>query len=640
MHSVHPLADPVLWARWLGAAALLLWLPGHLLLGRASRDLDPLSCALLSLGAGLLIVAPVGCAYAVLRVPLTPATYLPPVLLLSLLAGSRRALRDALAAWGQGLPRLGRVAQAALLLAAVASGVLLGQGFRDLPAPPAMHDAGNHAFITARIASLATLDPEAIFSPDIGRPDVLYLTGWHAAAALVARLGGIAPYVSTWYLPLLVMVLVPASLTLLWRAVRVPVGVAVVAGLMVVVNPRGAAGLLGKGGFGQIIGMFLVPVVLLGLRALFAAPSRRQGVMAGAALGAIFTVHASQGVSVLFLVPLIWLARRDGPNSEDRGWQRRRLVAGLIACGVCALVAATSSGGIVGAYARKIIAMPAPLIGPLEALRQYLGSGGIYAISGALAALGLMLGARGEPYRRLVVASLLLGLFFAGLACWRNPVIDWLSIPFYREYPRVQFLQNFILPPLMTLPLALLWRVGSRGASPGGARREARGGRIAARVAAVAVLLLTLLPPLPRMLASYREMHRTAPFTAAEYELATVLPAIVAPDEVVANFLMDGSAWAMHVSHPRFLQPCSWSLKWPDGTRANDIVVRFAERPWPPDVRALRERGVRWLYVSNLRVDYPGAEKRSRSTYAADDRFEAVRRGGQATLYRVLWDRD
>jgi hypothetical protein len=136
-----------------------------------------------------------------------------------------------------------------------------------------------------------------------------------------------------------------------------------------------------------------------------------------------------------------------------------------------------------------------------------------------------------------------------------------------------------------------------------------------------------------------RKQSQAVPFTPAEYDLAGKIAGAVAPDSLVANFWDDGSTWTMHVSGRRFLEPLSWRVIDPSGANLREVVAGLAQRPWPAPARGLRRLGVTHLYVCDRR--WPWADPcPARATFDADPRFKPVLTGGEATLYRVLWDNE
>ncbi len=193
MHSVHPLADPVLWARWLAAVAALLWLPGQLLAGRWLRGLEPAGRAVVSLGVGLLLVPLIGPLLERAGLPLTPAVYLPAALVVAGGSGLFRAHRSAVAAWSGGLEPLGRSARVAVLAAALLTALLVLRGMAISSRRPTSTTPAITPGSWRGSSPPDRCGPGRCSTPRTGVPAVGYLPGWHGAAALVARLSGVAP---------------------------------------------------------------------------------------------------------------------------------------------------------------------------------------------------------------------------------------------------------------------------------------------------------------------------------------------------------------------------------------------------------------------------------------------------------------
>ncbi len=102
----------------------------------------------------------------------------------------------------------------------------------------------------------------------------------------------------------------------------------------------------------------------------------------------------------------------------------------------------------------------------------------------------------------------------------------------------------------------------------------------------------------------------------------------------MANLWDDGSAWAMHVSDRRFLLPCAWDLKTPEGGSLHQVAAGLAQEPWPEaTARVLRAHSIGYLYVSDG-VWRKGSGLR-RADFDSDPRFEAMLVGRESTLYRI-----
>lgn len=630
MSAGQPLLDPVLWGRWLLAGAALLWLPGHLLVGRHLRALDAAGRAVLSCGAGLALAVVTAPLATAIGLPWRPGPYLLLALAVGWAAGRAAAHRAAILAWTDGLPPLPPAGRLALLAAVVSSASLLIAGYGGFAAPPHVHDASNHAFLTLRIFESGRADAGAVFAGQHGRPAVGYLPGWHAAAALVAQLGGVAPYVATWFLPLALAALLPAAAALLWRAWGLP-AVAVAGGaLLLTGNEMVPGGILEWGGFGQIGGLFLLPVLLLALRGLWRRPGAAAGLGCGALWAALARVHAGEAYAALFLAPLVWARTAPGEPAARRG---RRGAALLLALAAFAALIGPDAWRLGSDYAGWIARdPPAPPERFGYCLEKYWNAGGRALGLKILTALGLAHALWRRRWRPLAALSLVLGAIFVARAAWRDPFTGWLTVPFYGQAARLHYLQALLLPALAALPLAALHARLGGGGSAGGAGRG-RAGVVVAALAAAA-----LVPAWPGVLRDLRLDRGSVPFTPAEYALALDLRQVLPPTAVVANYWDDGSTWAMHVSGRRFLQPLSWPLRDPQGADLRQALRGLRERPWPPAAAALRAVGVEYVYVSDRHWPPSAPPPARRADFDADPRFEALRRGGAAALYRVRWE--
>jgi hypothetical protein len=476
--------------RWLAAAALLLWLPGHLLIGRWLHPLDVLSRVVLSLSAGALLAPALVTLLGPLGIQVVPVFYLPSALLVGRGASRLQALRRAARALIAGLPPLGASAQVALLACSTLIFLLVHEGFRDFVAPPHVHDASNHAFMVLRIFEAGSADPRTVFGDQVGMPQVLYLMGWHMVAALTARLGGIAPYVCAWFFPLFALCLTPIALTLLWRAWGVPTLAVLLGALFVALNEFVPAGILGWGGFGQIIGMFLLPCVVLAVRAMLRTRRLATAVVLGVALAGLQQVHSVQLLLALVLGLLIGFrkpAADDLPGPRPSLWR-----VALLAAGVFAMISVPAAWKLGAAYSQMIKEAPSPeLMSMRRGLQWVVRTGGIAVPLQVLTVIGLVASLFDRRFRGLALTSLVICGFAYVLACFRDPVTSFLSLPFYREPIRILFLQMFVLSPLMAFPFVrchellgrlrftALWRLapGARGSALRGAACNAAGRR-------------------------------------------------------------------------------------------------------------------------------------------------------------------
>jgi len=501
MNSVQPLLDPVLWGRWILALVLVVGVPGYLLWGRWQANVDRLSRLVLSLAAGLFLVPPLGFVFHLVGLPFRPLVYLPVALLLAWGLGRSVGYRQYAGSCVTNITPLGYRAQILLSVFCLAILVLLLFGLGELSAPPTAHDATNHAFLVDRISSEQSLDIEDIWQSVTGRPNRLYYTGWHGAAALTASTGGVASYISSWYLPLLFMSLLPAALSLLWRAVRVPKPLMLLGALFVITSNYVPASLVGWGGYGQLLGMFLVPAGVLGLLGALHARQWQGGVALGLILFAMLQIHASEIVVVPLLGGLAWWAHGGG---------RPRLATVLIALGVLGLLAGPVAWKLAVNYLEHNQAVYHPETVSLAlACEQFMDVGGRGSWVRQLVVVGLLVGGWVRRLRPLVILSVAWAVLFVALSVFRDPVSNLLATAFYRHAPRILYLQLYVIPPLMAAPFVVAFRLLSRR----GWRRLAWG--------LTAVLLVVSVFEAPRIVVkSYHRNHKSVCFSADAYHCA------------------------------------------------------------------------------------------------------------------------
>ena len=628
MHAIHPVSSPILWLRVLAAALVIVVLPGYLLAGRhvAGGRVARLVC---SVSMGLLGTSLIGRVCYLAGLSMHPWTVTPVLALLGLGLGRwstwRRQWQDVFGSLrpsssGETLALVGLAGSWLILLVVV---------FGDFVVPPSVIDAANHAYLVRRIAETASLDPELVLAAPLGSLRVGYLVGWHLPAALVARTGGVAPYVATWLTTLAMLAMLPLALSLLWRALKVPAPLGVLGGIWLLTDAFTPSGILGWGGFGQLIGMALVPVLSLlvasGLRERFLLPA----VVAGAALGAMVHVHASEVVVALGLGLL--LSRYGGdpattPTSRRPVW----LVAGV---GVLSLMLA--AGPEVWSLAMTYRTAVVPEIVNeqrqlSDAVRRLLDSVGGPDQRHAAVLLGLGLGLANRRLRPLAVVAVLLGVFYLTLAVIGDPVSRALASPFYSQPPRILYLQAYVLPPLLSLPLLAL-----------------RSSRITGRWRLPATILAGLLavvwfgPGLQKTVNDLRSYGAATPFGESDYVHAVEMAQVIQSGELVANQVQDGGVWALHVSHAEGVLPHGWHRYLGDGTRLCDLVHDLTHEPWTASAFTMRDSGVVYLYVSDTVYELAShPPPLHRADLDADPRFEPMLVGATATLYVIHWDGD
>ncbi|HKI83689.1 MAG TPA: DUF6541 family protein, partial [Candidatus Krumholzibacteria bacterium] len=586
MHAALPLLSPLLWIRFGLGCVVVLGLPGYLLAGRWLREQDLLSRCMVSLCAGLALPFLYSAFLGRFGLPFRPAFYLGTVLILALLSWLWPAWRNAIAGWTEGVRVLTRLEISLAMAAMLLSLALLVTGFHRLPAPPHIHDASNHAWLTLRIVQCSSLDLSLINADLAGAVKVGYLPGIHAAAALIARVSGVAPYISVWMLALVLCAMIPGAFSLLWRSWRVPPSTLGLALLLCVANPLGPGGILGWGGFGQIAGFFLVPLGVLALRSAWRNPSWSASLAAGFFLGALIFVHASELIVVLGAT-LLALERRIHPS-----WRGSVvLIAALV------FVCGPEVWQVYRGYPSLVASELPHRKEFLDSLTRLWRSGGRGPVLQLLLPVGWILGFRSSWARRLVLASLVLGIFYLFLQSYADPLTRMLATPFYRQAPRILYLQFYLLPPLLALPLTRMLEM----APPSSAAEKARSSRRVLAHALLAVLLASALwSGFSRELRNYRSSDATVPFTRDDYRQACTLATLVPPNSIVANFWDDGSVWAMHVSGRRFLQPCSWPLFDAKGRSLHEVTRGLVETPWPEETaRLLGRLRIHYLYLSD-----------------------------------------
>jgi hypothetical protein len=337
-------------------------------------------------------------------------------------------------------------------------------------------------------------------------------------------------------------------------------------------------------------------------------------------LGGLVFVHASELIVVVGAA-LLGMEILSGPGRRD----------GLVLLAALLFVCGPEVWRVFGAYPHLVAAELPHRKELLDSLTRLWRSGGRGAVLQLLLPLGWILGFRTQWARRLVVTSWILSLFYLLLQTYADPVTRLLATPFYRQAPRILYLQFYLLPPLLALPLARILHAGS---SPSGAKRTMSGKKLLTSVLVVLLLAGALGSGFSRELRNYRSSRTTVPFSQDDYRQACALTAIVPQDSVVANFWDDGSTWAMHVSGRRFLEPCSWPLFDANGRSLHEVTRGLVENPWPEETfRLLRRQQIHYLYVSDG-VFGRGSGLR-RADFAADPRFEVLLPGVESTLYAL-----
>ena len=625
MHAELPLLDPLLWVRFLIATALIVVLPGWLFAGRWLGVMDRSSRMVLSVAVGLILPFVFHALLGRFGVPFHPLSYLLFIVPVSVLLGFWPIHRRTIAGWAAGIEALDprEAAMAWLAAALILGGLILG--FGDLPAPPHVHDASNHAWITLQITELQSLDARVLDQSAAGTPQVGYLPGEHAAAALLSRLGQLAPYISIWMLTLSLCALIPLAWTILWRAWRVPAALLGIAVLIPASNQLGPAAVLAWGGFGQVAGFFVVALGCLALLAAWRARRPYACLLAGVVLGGISYLHASEILVVLgamLLVPRPGSLSKDGEPAASPSLRQTILGVAALLLGMLAL-SGPEAWYLLADYSSEIEKMSGETKAFGDALNRLWRSGGREDLHQALFVLAWFFGWRSKPLRRITVASMLLGIFYLLLQTLGDPVSRFLSKPFYSQATRILYLQFYLLAPLMAWPLVLLYR----------RLRDWRGMRLAS---AVIVLLMSwmLIAGLQGGVESYANNQSSVPFSVGDYEHAMEMGARLEPDALVANLWDDGSTWAMHVSGLQFLHPYAWPIFEPELGDLNPVMRGLAAPTWPvASSRLLEKYGLEYLYVSD--TVWGEINDLRRADFDTDSRFEALLVGESSTLYRI-----
>jgi hypothetical protein len=616
MDVLHPVADLQLWARWLTAFAALIWLPGHVLIGRSIGHYDVVTRGVLAAGAGLLLAG----LFAASKLPATPRVFLAYTFVAAAIGRAAFKGIDLSAPSNDPEPsaRGGSVASIAAILA---SALVLGAGLWNHTVPVPVQDAANHAFLAWRIASTGSTDPAVIFGLPFEGPPRIYPAGWHAAAALLARVSGVPPFISTWFMPLVMLALLPVSLSALWTSWRtVPAPAVWLAALLPVANVYAPTGILAWGGFGVIVGFFLVPVVALAVRALTRNGSMRLSVVVGLMFVSLTEIHASE-------VPVaLGLGAVGGLLANSRlapGQIARSAMPGIVVFAVAAGPLLIQLSGVLG---RDVDPAQVPHVSLVQGLDRFLRAGGQWGPLQALMVVSLVIGFARRSSRPIAALSVCLGLLSVTLGTFRDPVSRFLTVPFYQEPTRVLYLQLFVLPPLMAQ--ALLWCRDQLIAS-----RPHLGHRV------LAVLLgLAVLPGVIGVVLHLQSLKDRALFTDDDARLAYDIAAVVGDQEWVANAGGDGSYWAMHLSGRRFVRPSLWVTMRAGGGPAGDAVDGLLRYPWPDVTRALATAGVAYVYATDRHAGAPRGF--IPASYDRDPRFEGVLRGRSSGLYRILWERE
>jgi hypothetical protein len=628
MHDLLPYADPRGFLAWLAGLSVLAGVPGYLLAGRWMTGQDRTSRIASSLAVGLLLVPLLGMPLTWLGVPLMPWTYLPLALVLAGLLGRVAAYRDAWTHLSHSFPPLTTWTAAGAVAASVVLAGVIQQAFAGYAASPHLWDASNHSFMVLRIARAGSLDPQAVFGPPWSAPPQTYLMGWHAGAALVTRATGTPAYVSAWYLAGLGAALAPVMLTLFWRAAGLGSLLIFGAVWFVAANFFVPTGIFAWGGFGQIIGLAVLPAVVVVLRAHVVRPSRVAGVVGALLLVALLHVHASEVFLAPLLLAVAWPPRdRRAPVYEVLARSALPALV-LVLAGVLPLLGtAAEYGRLAGG---ENLPPPPGWSVVLREFRTY--AGGNVPVLQHLVAPAVVVGLLLRRTRCVAVAALLLGLLYVGLRQVQDPASLLLGTPFYRQAPRAVYPQLYLMPVLLAgLFLGPVRLLGRRRAL-----ERRRWFRVAIAALLIAVGVVVIRPGVTWNHRNLANKHAGVPFTPTEAAFARRLAAELPADVHIANQITDGSVWAMHVSGLAFTDPCGWPVGHGDGGSLRPAVRGLVQRPWPDVTRRLEAAGVTHVYVSDINLR-PSEPPLTRELIGADPRFRSVLRDSTVSVYEILW---
>lgn len=629
MTDLHPVSDIEVWARFIWGFLAIVAIPGYWWVGRFLCHTDLWTRAYLSTAFGILMVPPLSRMISATGIPLAPFSYLTVVAVGGLVLGRLGSYGAAATAVGLDEDRSSRWIQVLVAIACLYPLILMIWGFRDYPVPPQIHDATNHAFMTERIVSLESTSLSTIWGPPYGSPDVLYLFGWHAAAALIARLTGLAPYIPTWLLSLICLAALPAAWATLWRRWGFPALACVAAAFLVHANHHFPMRTLHWGGFGLLVGMYVAPAAALILVPLLRGGRLWNGLLAGIGLAAMVHIHGSELVVVLVLTLVTLLSAPAGQR------ELRVSISGLAAL---LLTAALAVGidvvTIARSYQDRRMTSPAgDAAGIQQTLEVATRSGGQYWPQRVLLAIGSLVALRVRRLRPAVAALLVFIALVFAMRYWLDPVSMFLTQPFYRESGRVLAVHMLFAPPLMAMALTLLFRTW---------RKRWRLPASIATIATIAIVAFTLWKPLighVRHDLRGQWLRDQTVFHDDDYEMAQHIDEFVPAGVPVANYWNDGSSWVMHVSGHPVLVPCFWALGDRTALDPRPAIASLATEPWPLVTWALADRGIDFVYVRDTHRGKPN-HRFQRQFFDADPRFERLAVGQHSALYRILWAKE
>lgn len=612
--SVHPIIDLTLWARFALGSAVVLWLPGYLLVGRHLKNRALPQRAILALAGGAFILPLFAQATSLAAIGVRPWQYLPVVLVATAALGRTQYARTLGRALDRREPDAPWVGPA-LVIPTLVGVVVLALSFHDFVVPPTTHDAANHAFMTLRISEVGTVQASQVFGAPFGRPDLPYALGLHAIASMIAQTTGLAPYVAVWFLSLSAVALIPVSLCLLWDDWEMDSKAIVLGALFVAASPYAPGRVLWWGLFGTAAGLFLVPILSLLLARFWSAATLGSGITAGAAAGSLMLIHGSEVPTAGFVTLVTLAITRRRPDLSATGWLA--FLFSMILSGSFFLITVAPS------YLGGGIESGSEFIETLEyATSESLGVMGSWLPLQILGVLSLGLAFIDRRTRIVALFTLCVLAVATALALYRDPLTSLLTTPYYRQPERTRYQLVFCLPLVLGFGVHWLsakiptnrWSVGSN------------------LMAGAAILLALIGPDLSETIRRHREKLHFAPFSADDYRQSKEIAALLKEDEWVANQFFDGSSWLLHLAGTPLLAPTGWQLTSPP-TKSNRKILQDL-------IRQLRfekfDKRFAYLYVSDLRTGKPRGFTRQRA--ARIPALEPVLVGQDSTLYRIRRD--
>jgi hypothetical protein len=445
---------------------------------------------------------------------------------------------------------------------------------------------------------------------------------------LLARLAGLKPHVGAWYLAAFCAALLPLMQTLLWRSFGLRGNVIALAAGFVVANYYVPNNIFSWGGFGQIIGLSLLPWVLVMVRSLVMRPGWPAGVAVGLALVALTHVHTAEVFLVPFFMFAAWPAR--GDRAPVGAFLRAGGVAlgTLVVAGLLPLLPSFLEYSKITAH-RHLATSPGWQRAWFE-FRTF--SGGNVPKLGQLVLPGLLIGLVLRTTRRIAILAIVFAYVFFGLRQIHDPLSLTIGQIFYQQSSRAAYAEIFLVAPLLAAGVfAIIDLIGKAWD-----RLSWRGFTAVELGILVLVTMMWLYPGIYWNYRNLENKHHVVPFSLADARLAAQMAVDLPPGARVANQDNDGSFWAMYISGMEFLDPCTWNLGIKEGRSHRDAVSHLLDDPWPPGTLALRDLGTEYLFVSDTALR-DSRHPLTREKIDADPRFRSLFRGGDSAVYEVLW---